>query len=231
MAKIMAIDDDATVLGSIRRVLEAARHTVITASGGPEGLVLLSEQQPDLVILDIIMPEMNGLEVCRRIRSDPFHAKLPIIFLTAKSRPHDIVEGLDAGGDDYVTKPFEVVELPARVRALLRRGSGAALDVDTEYIVVGDLKLNPTHLEVYISEQPIALTTVEHRLLHYLMTHAGHPVSIAQLLENVWDYPVGVGDPALIYAHIANLRKKIEPTPETPHYIRSIHGKGYIISA
>lgn len=231
MALILVVDDDAQVQRSIKRILEDESYQVVTASNGEEALAIIANRPPDLVVLDIIMPEMDGIEVCRRIRADPFSARLPILFLTAKSRPTDVAHGLDAGGDDFLTKPFEIIELPARIRALLRRGPGGALDAESEYVIVGDLKVHATRPEAYVSDQPVELTPVEHRLLHTLMLHAGRPVSTEQLLQTVWEYPPGTGNPKLVHVHVLNLRNKIEPQPEEPKYIRSIRRRGYVIEA
>ncbi len=230
MAHILAVDDDEPVLRSVKRVLENAGFTVRTASSGQEALDLIARERPDLVVLDVIMPGMDGIEVCRRIRADPFVARLPILFLTAKSRPNDVAQGLDAGGDDFLTKPFEVVELPARVRALLRRAPGGPLNTDSEYLVVGAIKLHSVRAEVHVSDRQIGLTSIEHQLLHYLMLHAGQPVPALQLLRDVWQYPTGTGDPILVRVHIGNLRSKIEPHPETPRYILNVRGRGYVLN-
>jgi DNA-binding response OmpR family regulator len=230
MAHILAVDDDEPVLRSVRRVLENAGFTVSTASSGKEALNLIAHGQPDLVVLDMIMPGIDGLEVCRRIRADPYTAKLPILFLTAKSRPADVAQGLDAGGDDFLTKPFEVVELPARVRALLRRAPGGPLDAESEYLVVGDIKLHAKRAEVHIGKQVIELTSIEHQLLHYLMLHAGQPIPALQLLRDVWQYPTGTGDPILVRVHIGNLRAKIEPQPDSPRYVLNVRGRGYVLN-
>jgi DNA-binding response OmpR family regulator len=230
MAHILVVDDEADVLEALRLILEDAEHDVSMATSGEEALEMIARQQPDLVILDIIMPGVTGIEVCRRIRSDPFTSRLPILFLTAKGRPGDIVQGLTAGGDDYLVKPFEVIELPARVRALLRRGPGGILDSKSEIVVYGDLRLHMTRFEVEVDGHLIQLTPTEHRLLHQLILHAGQPVSTAQLLEDIWEYPPGTGDPNLVQAHIANLRLKIEPRPDSPQYVRNVRGRGYLIS-
>ncbi len=230
MGYILAVDDDEPVLRSVKRVLESAGFTVNTAANGQEALKMIERERPDLVVLDIIMPGIDGLEVCRRIRADPFIAKVPILFLTAKGRPSDIAQGLDAGGDDFLTKPFEVVELPARVRALLRRAPGGVLDTDGEYLTVGDIKLHATRAEVHIGERAIELTSIEHQLLHYLVLHAGQPIPALQLLRDVWQYPVGTGDPILVRVHIGNLRAKIEPQPDTPRYILNVRGRGYVLN-
>jgi DNA-binding response OmpR family regulator len=230
MTHILAVDDDEPVLRSVKRVLENAGFTVSTATNGQAALNLIAQQRPDLVVLDMIMPGLDGLEVCRRIRADPFIAKLPILFLTAKGRPTDVAQGLDAGGDDFLTKPFEVVELPARVRALLRRAPGGTLDTAAEYLSVGDLKLHTKRAEVLVGEKLVELTSIEHQLLHYLMQHAGQPVPPHQLLRDVWQYPAGTGDPILVRVHIGNLRAKIEPQPDTPRYVLNVRGRGYMVN-
>ncbi|MBN1312550.1 MAG: response regulator transcription factor [Anaerolineae bacterium] len=229
MGYILVVDDDEDVLTSIVQVLEEADYTVKSASGGQAALDLIARQLPDLVVLDILMPEMDGLEVCRRIRADPFTSKLPVIFLTARGRATDIVQGLDTGGDDYLTKPFEVIELPARIRALLRRAPGGQLEAGEEYLTVGELKIHLKLTEVHVGDRLIELTPVEHRLLHCLMVHAGQPVSIDQLLQEVWGYPPGVGDPNLVHVHIVKLRGKVEPDSEQPQIIRNLRGRGYVV--
>ncbi len=230
MALILAVDDEPEALGSIRRMLNEEGHEVLVATGGQPALKILKTRQPDLIILDIMMPEMSGIEVCKHIRANPFLSKIPILFLTAKSQPENIVEGLDAGGDDYVTKPFQIIELPARIRALLRRAPSGTLDVNAESLSVGDIELELQQFQIHIDNQTYELTAIEHQLLYYLMLHAGKPQSVEQLLQNVWEYPAGTGDPALVYAHIKNLRRKFEPQPETPQYILNIRGSGYFIT-
>jgi DNA-binding response OmpR family regulator len=229
MTHILAVDDESNVLKSISRVLQAAGFTVTTASSGLEALELIRHQRPDLVVLDIIMPDMDGLEVCRRLRADPFLARLPIIFLTARGRPTDIVEGLDIGADEFLVKPFEVVELPARIRALLRRAPGGILDPQADSIHVGNLKLMLTRTEASLDGREINLTAVEHRLLHCLMLHAGQPVPVDQLLQDVWEYPPGVGDPKLVHVHVGKLRGKVEEDTNNPRTILNIRGQDYLI--
>ncbi len=229
--RVLIVDDEPVVLRSLRRVLESEKFAVIEASNGPQALELVASERPDLVVLDIVMPEMDGIDVCRRLRADPFTARLPILFLTAKGRREDVARGLDAGGDDYLVKPLDVVELPARVRALLRRGPGGPLNVESSTIRVGAIELHATRPEAIVNDAKVELTTVEHRLLHYLMLHAGRPVSTDRLLEDVWEYPPGVGNPKLVQMHIANLRAKIEPQPDSPQYIMNVRGRGYMIDA
>src|SRR5688572_18013460 len=152
MAHILVVDDDPQVLSSISRILEKEGHEVSLAQNGEQALDMVSHQRPDLVILDIIMPEMDGLQVCRRLRADPYLVGLPIIFLTAKGRADDVIEGLDAGADDFLTKPFEIRVLPARVRAALRRAlrlSGEA----TQTVTAGSLTLSTHSLDILIDER------------------------------------------------------------------------------
>jgi DNA-binding response OmpR family regulator len=228
MTHILVVDDDPDVRATIRGILDKAGYQVRTAADGQEALDLISYQTPSAVILDIIMPEMDGIEVCRRIRADPFLGKIPILFLTAKGRPEDVVRGLDAGGDDYLTKPFEIIEIPARIRALLRRGPGGVLDPISEYLIIGALKLHVNRPEVWVGDTLVELRPAEHRLLHYLMMHAGNPTSTERLLEDVWGYPPGTGDPSLVYVHIGNIRSKLEEMGASQP-IRNIRGHGYII--
>lgn len=231
MAHILAVDDDPVIQATVGHVLKTEGHSVSVASNGYEAVDWLSRQQPDLVILDITMPDMDGLEVCRRIRSDPFTSRLPVIFLTSKDRPSDLARGLDVGGDDFVTKAFIPVVLPARVRAILRRSPGGALDPEADYLTAGDLQLHITQHHVIVDGDSVELTPVEHRLLHYLMSHAGLPVSTEQLLQDVWDYPPGTGDPKVVRVTVGRLRAKVERQPDAPRHVRNIRGRGYVVGA
>lgn len=228
MAYIVAVDDDPEVLDTLGRVLEREAFDVGLANSGAEGLALLEKRVPDALILDIIMPGMDGITICRQLRRDPRFAALPILFLTAKGSTDDIVDGLDAGADDYVIKPFELAELRARIYALLRRSvrettTGAVLQMN-------DLKLDSDTYQVYIKGNRIQLTSTEHRLLRYLMENPNRALSPGHLLQAVWEYPPNTGDPDLVRAHVRNLRAKIEKNTDR-RYIRTIHGVGYMISA
>ncbi|MBI5958495.1 MAG: response regulator transcription factor [Chloroflexi bacterium] len=228
---ILAVDDDPDVLGTLSRALTRDGCEVGRATSGLEALRMLADRRPDLIILDIGMPGMDGLNVCRRIRGDRQYNDLAILFLTAHDHTDEVVAGLDAGADDYVVKPFELAELTARVRALIRRGQRNVI-AESPVLIVGRLQLDSNTHQVSIDNlEPIQLTAVEHRLLRYLMEHANHALSPQHLLEAVWDYPPNTGDPDLVRAHVRNLRAKIEQDSSEPPLIRTIHGVGYMIPA
>lgn len=227
MTYIMAVDDDPEVLDTLGRVLERESFDVGLARSAAEALVLLEKRAPSAMILDIMMPGMDGITLCRQLRRDSRFNALPILFLTAKGSTEDVVDGLDAGADDYVVKPFELAELRARIHALLRRsvrdsGTGAVLQLN-------DLKLDSDTYQVYIKGNRIQLTSTEHRLLRYLMENPNRALSPGHLLQVVWEYPPNTGDPDLVRAHVRNLRSKIEKNSDR-RYIRTIHGVGYMIS-
>ncbi|NLX11023.1 MAG: response regulator transcription factor [Chloroflexi bacterium] len=226
---LLAVDDDPDVLGTVSRALSREGFAVGRASSGAEALKMLSERKPELIVLDIMMPGIDGLTVCRRIRADSQYNDITILFLTARGSTDDIVAGLDAGGDDYVIKPFEVAELTARVRALVRRGQRNAL-AESPVIELGGLRLDSNTHQVDIDGQPpVQLTATEHRLLRYLMEHTNQALPPQHLLEAVWDYPPHTGDPDLVRAHVRNLRAKLEAGEDSPRFIRTIHGVGYMI--
>jgi DNA-binding response OmpR family regulator len=229
MAHILVVDDDPVVQHAIRHTLQGEGHMISIAINGQTALELISHVRPDLVILDIMMPDIDGLEVCRRIRTNPFTSKLPVILLTSKSRPIDRVQGLDAGSDDFLPKSAVAVELLARVRALLRRTGAEEPGPEYHSISIGGVRLLATRLEVHIGDHVVHLTRLEHRLLGYLMTHAGQPIPIAKLLESVWDYPDGAGDGETVRVAINRLRAKLEPHIDSVPYIRNVRGQGYMI--
>lgn len=227
---VLAVDDDPDVLGTLTRALRREGYEVGRATSGAEALRMLSERRPDLIILDVIMPGIDGLTVCRRVRADSRYNDLAILFLTARGHTDDVVAGLDAGGDDYVPKPFELAELTARVRALIRRGQRNVV-TESPVIEISSLRLDSNTHQVQVETgDPIQLTATEHRLLRYLMEHANQALSPQHLLEAVWDYPRNTGDPDLVRAHVRNLRAKLEGGDSEPRLIRTIHGVGYMIS-
>jgi DNA-binding response OmpR family regulator len=226
VTRIFAVDDDTDVLDTLGRVLKFENYDVTLMSSGLEALEALKETLPDLLILDIGMPEITGIEVCRRLRENSQYVTLPILFLTAKGSTEDIVSGLDAGADDYVVKPFELSELRARISALLRR---SRRDRQSNVLQLGELKLDSDTYRVYIKDREIQLTSTEHRLLRYLMEHPHQALSPAHLLQAVWEYPPNTGDPDLVRAHVRNLRAKLEKG-QGRKSIRTIHGVGYMIA-
>jgi DNA-binding response OmpR family regulator len=227
---ILVVDDDLDVLGTLKRALVREGFEVETAASGIEALQKLPRRLPDLIILDVMMPGLTGFDVCARIRADSTYNVVPVLFLTARGHTDDIVNGLDVGGDDYVIKPFELAELQARVRALLRRSERDVLRTSAR-IQVGNLILDSDTCQVETEEiDPIQLTSTEHRLLRYLMEHTNQALSPGHLLEAVWGYPQNTGDPDLVRAHIRNLRSKLKTLDKKAKFIKTIHGVGYMIN-
>lgn len=224
---IIAVDDDLEVLETLGRVLERENLEVSLASSGRDALMLLKDRVPDLMILDVIMPGMDGITLCQRLRADPRFTALPILFLTAKGSTDDVVAGLDAGADDYVIKPFELAELRARIHALLRR-SAHDNPPASAVIQIRELRLDSDTYQAAVNNHTIQLTSTEHRLLRYLMEHSNQALSPGHLLQAVWEYPPNTGDPDLVRAHVRNLRAKIEVDDQ--QFIRTIHGVGYMIA-
>lgn len=224
MARILAIDDEKDIRDLIKQGLVG--HEVITAPSGMTGLEEARRCAPDLILLDVTMPEMTGFEVCRRIRSTPNLMAIPVIFLTARGTLADKLEGFDAGADDYVPKPFDLRELEMRVQAVLRRAQPQAV---AEVLEVGGLKLNMRTREASSDANTSILTPTEFSLLEYMMRRPGEILPTHRLLEEVWDYPPGVGDPALVRMHIRNLREKLEANPSQPQWILTVGRQGYVI--
>jgi len=257
-AHILVIEDDDIVARTIERSLRGDEFRVMLTSSGVEGLKVARRRTPDLVILDIIMPGMDGYAVCREMRSDPLLAEVPILFLTAKIKDEDKIVGFNAGADDYLCKPFNIDELILRLRAILRRArrharllhskEGAeasipgALDNNSlenrsngrqgekNRISIGDYVLDTRSYELITpAHGKIRLTPVQYELLHHLMCHPGEIFSPSRLLDEVWDYPSDTGSPDLVRVHIKNLRERIEEDPRTPTFIRTVPGYGYTV--
>jgi DNA-binding response OmpR family regulator len=229
MPYILAVDDELDLLGTLSRALGREGHEIGRATSGNEAWQKIVARRPDLVILDIMMPGMDGLALCRQLRADGRFIDLPILFLTARNDTEDVILGLDAGGDDYVVKPFELSELTARVRALLRRGQRE--EIKKPILELGNIRLDSDTYQVQAKGQSIQLTATEHRLLRYLMEHSNQALSPQHLLEAVWDYPPHTGDPDLVRAHVRNLRAKLERgSEEEGQFIRTIPGVGYMIA-
>ncbi|MER3458089.1 MAG: DNA-binding response regulator [Chloroflexota bacterium] len=230
MSDILVVDDDEIVARTIERSLRHPDFHVTVAHSGVEALQMARRQPPDLMILDVLMPGMDGYEVCRQVRADPLLHQLPILFLTARAKEEDRIEGFRAGADDYLPKPFNVEELVMRVKAILRRAAPQPPRQRPRQLRVGNLVLDCNTFEVCVNGRRIALTPVQFDLLYHLMSHAGQALSAQQLLQEVWDYPYDAGSPDLVRVHIKNLREKLEPNPAEPIYLRTIQGHGYMIT-
>lgn len=218
---ILVVDDDPAVTSLLRRGFTYEGYEVRTAASGPEALALARERAPSLVILDIMMPGMDGLEVCRRLRgADP---ALPILLLTARDAPGDQIRGLDTGADDYVTKPFSFEVLSARVRALLRRREGQ----QPEVLAYADLRLDTGVRRAYRGERQIDLTTTEYELLRLLMAHPRQVLTKDQIMERVWGYDFD-GSTNIVEVYVAALRRKLEERGE-PRLIQTVRGAGYAL--
>ncbi|MCA9935633.1 MAG: response regulator transcription factor [Ardenticatenaceae bacterium] len=232
MAVILVIDDDELVSRTLQRALKMYGHQVMVAKSGTEGLQLARRHRPDLFILDIMMPGADGYQVCRQIRGDPLLQELPVLFLTAKAKDEDKIEGFRAGADDYLVKPFNMEELELRVKAIFRRFQPAPVEPDQrDKVIVGNVILNCRTFEISTPYETSLLTNVQFDLLYHLMSNADQVFNSQQLLQDVWDYPRDTGSPELVRAHIKNLREKIEPEPSNPVYIRTIQGHGYTFSS
>jgi DNA-binding response OmpR family regulator len=224
MSKILLVEDDERIVGFIKRGLEAEGYVVDLANSGEDALAMVREIPYSLIILDRMLPGIDGIEVCRALQRER-HENL-VLMLTAKSSLQDKVDGLKGGADDYLTKPFAFDELIARMEALLRRRPNAAKD---PVLMVADLVLDPVSKKVWRGEREIALTAKEFKLLAYLMLHQDAVISRARLLNNVWDLSF---DPEtkVVDVYIRYLRRKIDSAVEKP-LIKTVRGFGYVISA
>lgn len=222
--RILAVDDDRNNLKMLAFLLGEEGYEVITADNGRTALALLDSRHPDLVILDVMMPQMDGLEVCKRIRQT---MDIPIIILSAKGETSDKVLGLELGADDYLPKPFEPSELLARVKAVLRRSEMSAFDDSKVAVAVGGLRLDPVSSRVILSNgKAVDLTPIEFRLLHCLMRNAGRTLTHDFLMSHAWGYEYeGYSNQIAVY--IRRLRSKIEEDPTNPKYITTVRGVGY----
>jgi len=229
MITILVVDDDDIVAQTIERTLRRHNYQTMLARSGVEALQISRRHIPDLVILDVLMPGMNGYQVCREMRLDPQLAGLPILFLTAKGKESNIIEGLSAGADDYLSKPFNIEELILRVQAILRRTRGASTQVKpkSRVIQVGEAELDCRNFQLHLPHGSFPLTPVQFDLIYHLIIHAGEAFSTHQLLKDVWDYPYDTGSPDLVRVHVKNLRQRIEVDPNAPAYIRTVPGHGY----
>ncbi|WP_054948633.1 response regulator transcription factor [Numidum massiliense] len=230
--RVLVVDDEPAIVKLVAYNLEKAGYTVDTADDGQTALEKVAVNKPDLVVLDWMLPELDGLEVCKRLRQGGMN--VPIIMLTAKDDEFDKVLGLEIGADDYLTKPFSPRELVARVKAIFRllaqkgEGLGAAHVQDTpnEQLAFGPLILDLEGYECYLRDERLELTPKEFELLVYLATHRGKVLSRDQLLNAVWNYDF-VGDTRIVDVHVSHLREKIETNTRKPEFIKTVRGIGY----
>jgi two-component system alkaline phosphatase synthesis response regulator PhoP len=226
MKTILLIEDDRDIVELVRYNLEKEGYRVIAVGEGASGLAQLRKTPPDLLVLDLMLPKISGLEVCKEVRREPALNRLPILMLTARGEEADRVVGLELGADDYVTKPFSPRELAARVKALLRRVEPAADETDRP-LEIGKLHIDPAAYRVTRGGKALMLSTLEFRLLYYLATRPNRVFSRDQLLDAVWGNDRFV-TPRSVDVYIMRLREKIEENPQRPAYVKTVRGAGYL---
>lgn len=222
MAKILIVEDEPNMVTGLRDNFEYEGYQVISAGDGVEGLRRALDDAPDLVVLDVMMPRMSGLDVCKQLKAK--RPSLPVIMLTARGQEVDKVVGLELGADDYVTKPFSIRELIARVKAVLRRAQ--VLPKDQERYSFGDVEVNLRSYQVQRGGKTVEFSAKEFELLKYFLSHPGETMSRDRLLDEVWGYE-NYPTTRTVDAHIVHLRQKLEPVPEEPRFFLTVHGVGY----
>lgn len=221
--KILVVDDEVSIVTLLSFNLKKAGFDVQTATNGADALKLAQEGQPDLVVLDLMLPEMDGMDVCKQLRQERNY--VPILMLTAKDDEFDKILGLELGADDYMTKPFSPREVVARVKAILRRTEIGQRE-HSDVLVIGDLKVYPNNFEAQFKDEEMVLTPKEFELLVYMMKHKGRVLTREQLLNAVWNYDFA-GDTRIVDVHVSHLRDKIEDVTRKPLYIKTVRGLGY----
>lgn len=224
VARLLLIEDDPAIRTPLLRALRERGHAVAAAHTAMGGLQTALDERPDLVVLDLGLPDLDGLELLRMLRGV---STVPVIIATARDDEREIVRGLDAGADDYVVKPFTAAQLDARVRAVLRRGAG---DPDESAVVVGELRVDPRSREASLGGTALDLTPREFDLLHHLASRAGQVVSKRELLTEVWQVPYGSTDKT-VDVHLSWLRRKLGETAQEPRYLHTVRGVGVRLSA
>lgn len=223
-ARLLVVDDEPNIVELLSASLRFAGFEVATATNGQEALTVARSFRPDLALLDVMLPGMDGFELLRRLRGEG--ARLPVVFLTARDDTQDKVTGLTLGGDDYVTKPFSLDEVLARIRAVLRRTDSAAASSPGPRLVFGDLELDEETHEVWKAGELVTLSPTEFKLLRYFMEHPGKVLSKPQILDHVWHYDFG-GDANVVESYVSYLRRKIDTTE--PRMLHTLRGVGYVL--
>jgi len=224
LRKILIIEDESDLIKLLKYNLEKEGFRVSYATDGSIALAEVRRDPPDLVILDLMLPGLDGLEVCRQLRRSDKFSRIPVLMLSARSEEADRIVGLELGADDYVTKPFSMREVVARVRALLRRNEQAG--PQKSKLQRGDIMIDPMAHSVMVSGRTVELSALEFRLLHYLASHPGMVFSRDQLLDSVWGNDRTV-TPRSVDVYIRRVREKIENQPQQPIYVQTVHGVGY----
>jgi two-component system, OmpR family, alkaline phosphatase synthesis response regulator PhoP len=227
--KVLVVDDEQSIVTLLQYNLEQAGFEVVTAMDGLAGKQLAESMAPDIIVLDLMLPKMDGIEVCKQLRQQKIMT--PILMLTAKDDEFDKILGLELGADDYMIKPFSPREVVARVKAILRRIqiqtiSNESDQQDSSDIVIGNLQIIPEKYEAYFKNQQLELTLKEYELLHYLAQNKNRVLTRDQLLSAVWNYEFA-GDTRIVDVHISHLREKIEEDTKKPAYIKTVRGLGY----
>ena len=227
--RVLIIEDEPNIIELVSYNLEKEGWLVSKAQTGEEGWEKIQAEHPDIILLDLMLPGIDGMEICRRTRQNKLTRDIPIIILTAKAEEADRVLGLESGADDYVTKPFSPRELIARIRAVLRRADKNFLEAEEkETLVLGPIKMDLRQHKVMVRDNEIELTPKEFDLLHLLMSHPGRAFSREYLLENLWGYEF-FGDTRTVDVHVRRLRQKIEDNPAQPYWLETVRGVGYRI--
>jgi two-component system, OmpR family, response regulator len=223
-ARLLVVDDEPNILELLSASLRFAGFDVATATNGNDALRVAASYRPDLVVLDVMMPGLDGFEVVRRMRKE--EQRMPVLFLTAKDATEDKVAGLTLGGDDYITKPFSLEEVIARIRAVLRRLANVGAPPSSATLSFGDIEMNDDSHEVFKAGKPVTLSPTEFKLLRYFLQNPTRVLSKAQILDHVWNYDFG-GDANVVESYVSYLRRKIDTTE--PHLLHTIRSVGYVL--
>jgi two-component system alkaline phosphatase synthesis response regulator PhoP len=227
MPTVQIVEDSPDIAELIRHYLKRAGYETVVVGSGRDALTKARQSAPDLVVLDIMLPDLDGLQICQALRADPATARIPILMLTAKGEEADRVRGLELGADDYVTKPFSLRELTARIRAIFRRAEQAAATQAPPVVDLGRVQVDLAGHRVLRDGQPLPIKPKAFELLAFLVRHPGQVFSRDQLLENVWGYDYA-GETRTVDVHVHWLRSELEEDPATPQYLHTVRGVGYV---